>query len=218
MTDFDGHLVQVDRSAQIDQFQAVVTREAVAQQMQDDLRVLGVVLVPAVVERLARAGERQGGDQPDREAGLQKAPGEGTMVVAGGLESAGDRLAEAGLLVDDGQGRLRCVCPALAAAVSPSAARPVYAVPAHRDSAPVPITRTRAWSATEERIVALISRGRTNRQIGSELGLSEKTVESHLTRLFAKSGCRSRVALVAKANQEARRRTGAGAAFRESAA
>src|SRR5215212_700494 len=68
--------------------------------VQGDLRVLGVVLVPAVVERLARASERQGGDQPDREAGLQKAPGEGTMVIAGGLEAAGDRLAEAGQEVD----------------------------------------------------------------------------------------------------------------------
>jgi hypothetical protein len=44
----------------------------------------GIVLVPAVVERLAGAGERQGGDQLDREASLERAPGEGTMVVAGG--------------------------------------------------------------------------------------------------------------------------------------
>src|SRR3954451_17032078 len=50
--------------------------------------------------RASARDERQGGDQPDREAGLQKAPGEWTMVVAGGLESAGDRLAEAGQEVD----------------------------------------------------------------------------------------------------------------------
>src|SRR6185436_1824015 len=68
--------------------------------VQGDLRVLGIVLVPAVVERLARASERQGGDQPDREASLEKTPSEGTMVIAGGLESAGDRLAEAGQEVD----------------------------------------------------------------------------------------------------------------------
>src|SRR5215210_4414650 len=79
----------------------VVLRGADPQHVQGDLRVLGIVLVPAVVERLARASERQGGDQPDREASLKKAPGEGTMVVAGGLESAGDRLAEAGQEADE---------------------------------------------------------------------------------------------------------------------
>ncbi|MER7081814.1 response regulator transcription factor, partial [Saccharopolyspora kobensis] len=61
--------------------------------------------------------------------------------------------------------------------------------------------RSRAWSATEERIVELIGTGRTNRQIGTVLGLSEKTVESHVTRLLAKSGCRSRVGLVVMANR-----------------
>ena len=45
--------------------------------------------------------ERQGGDQPDCEASLKKAPSEGTMVIAGGLESAGDRLAETGQEVDE---------------------------------------------------------------------------------------------------------------------
>src|SRR4051794_1921857 len=79
----------------------VVLRGADPEHVQGDLRVLGVVLVPAVVERLARAGERQGGDQPDREAGLEKAPGEWTMVVAGGLESAGHGLAETGQEVDE---------------------------------------------------------------------------------------------------------------------
>ncbi|WP_246155110.1 helix-turn-helix domain-containing protein [Saccharopolyspora hirsuta] len=43
--------------------------------------------------------------------------------------------------------------------------------------------------------------GRTNRQTGTVLGLSEKTVESHMTRLLAKSGCRSRVGLVVAANR-----------------
>jgi DNA-binding CsgD family transcriptional regulator len=128
-----------------------------------------------------------------------------------------DLLVEEGLLVADTGGRLRCACPALAAAISAEAASPAP-VAAHHGLSPVPVARARAWSAAEERIVELICRGHTNRQIGSELGMSEKTVESHLTRLFAKSGCRSRVGLVAKANQEGRWWTGAGVAFREPAA
>jgi DNA-binding CsgD family transcriptional regulator len=51
-------------------------------------------------------------------------------------------------------------------------------------------------SAAELRIIALIRQGLTNRQIAGALRIGEKTVESHLTRLFAKTGCRSRLDLV----------------------
>jgi DNA-binding NarL/FixJ family response regulator len=37
----------------------------------------------------------------------------------------------------------------------------------------------------------------TNRQIAAEIQVSEKSVERHLTKLFAKAGCRSRLGLVA---------------------
>lgn len=50
-------------------------------------------------------------------------------------------------------------------------------------------------SGTEARIVELIRAGKTNRQIAAGLGVSEKTVERHLTRLFVKTGCRSRIEL-----------------------
>ena len=61
------------------------------QHVQDDLGVLGVVLVPAVVQRLAGAGEGDGGDQPDVEAGLHQAPSQRAVVVPGRLEADGDR-------------------------------------------------------------------------------------------------------------------------------
>ncbi|MZE79854.1 hypothetical protein GTY57_23605 [Streptomyces sp. SID5475] len=64
---------------------------------------------------------------------------------------------------------------------------------------PAPRARGRreALAATERRIIELIGEGLTNRQIALRLQVSEKTVENHLTRLFARTGCRSRVELAA---------------------
>ena len=45
-----------------------------------------------------------------------------------------------------------------------------------------------ALSGREREIAERVAEGRTNREIGSELFLSEKTVEGHLTRIFAKLG------------------------------
>ncbi|MCI2417465.1 AAA family ATPase [Saccharopolyspora sp. K220] len=64
---------------------------------------------------------------------------------------------------------------------------------------PLPRSRTRqtSFSSTEMRIIDLVSDGFTNRRIAALIGVSEKTVESHLTRLFARTGCRSRLELAA---------------------
>ena len=52
-----------------------------------------------------------------------------------------------------------------------------------------------ALSGREREIADLVAAGRTNREIGAELFLSEKTIEGHLTRVFAKLGVGSRAAL-----------------------
>uniref|UniRef100_UPI002FCE2B79 helix-turn-helix transcriptional regulator n=1 Tax=Streptomyces poriticola TaxID=3120506 RepID=UPI002FCE2B79 len=64
---------------------------------------------------------------------------------------------------------------------------------------PAPRARGRrdAPAVTERRIVELIGEGLTNRQIALRLRISEKTVENYLTRLFARTGYRSRVELAA---------------------
>ena len=49
-----------------------------------------------------------------------------------------------------------------------------------------------ALSGREREIADRVAEGRTNREIGAELFLSEKTVEGHLTRVFAKLGVTSR--------------------------
>ncbi|TDV42157.1 helix-turn-helix transcriptional regulator [Actinophytocola oryzae] len=61
----------------------------------------------------------------------------------------------------------------------------------------VPVRRVRQSdvSDVELRIIELIRSGKTNRQIALSLRVSSKTVEKHLTRLFAKAGCRTRHAL-----------------------
>ena len=48
-------------------------------------------------------------------------------------------------------------------------------------------------SGREREIAELVSRGRTNREIAGELFLSEKTIESHLRKVFGKLGVSGRV-------------------------
>ncbi|WP_243788352.1 LuxR family transcriptional regulator [Saccharopolyspora gloriosae] len=118
-----------------------------------------------------------------------------------------DRLVESELLVADVDGRLSCVCAALADSAAGARPGTVRRIRALGSAAPVASLRpvaaspacapdARSWTAAEYRIVDLIGAGRTNRQIASELGVSEKTVEKQLTRLFKRTGCRSRVELV----------------------
>ncbi|WP_258342772.1 helix-turn-helix transcriptional regulator [Saccharopolyspora gregorii] len=131
-----------------------------------------------------------------------------------------DRLVELGALTGDSWDDVACLCPALGAwaeAADPDAPRALRAAgvavsrlsvpgprrPAARTERPAP-----TLSRTEARIVEMVGAGLTNRRIGSALNLSEKTVEGYLTRLFARTGCNSRVELVA-ANLHGRLDSGA---------
>ena len=62
-------------------------------------------------------------------------------------------------------------------------------------------------SRTEREVVELLLGGRTNRLIGLQLGISPRTVETHLAHVFDKLGVRTRVELAAQAGQ--RKRTSA---------
>jgi DNA-binding CsgD family transcriptional regulator len=46
---------------------------------------------------------------------------------------------------------------------------------------------------TEERVALLTAQGLRNREIGTELFMSPRTVETHLSRVFDKLGVKSRV-------------------------
>jgi RNA polymerase sigma factor (sigma-70 family) len=54
-------------------------------------------------------------------------------------------------------------------------------------------------TAREKEVLQLLARGLTNSQIGSELGISEKTVRNHVSSIFAKLRVETRARAVAVA-------------------
>jgi DNA-binding NarL/FixJ family response regulator len=59
-----------------------------------------------------------------------------------------------------------------------------------------------ALSARESEVVRLVVDGASNDEIGARLGISARTVESHLRRLFERLGVASRTELAARALRE----------------
>jgi DNA-binding NarL/FixJ family response regulator len=57
-------------------------------------------------------------------------------------------------------------------------------------------------SPREHDVVRLVAAGRTNDEIGAELGIGAKTVETHLARLFDRLGIASRTELAMRAVRE----------------
>jgi hypothetical protein len=60
-------------------------RGADPQHVQDDLCILRIVLVPAVVQSLTRSRQRHRGNQTQCDAGLEQAEGQRSVIVAGCL-------------------------------------------------------------------------------------------------------------------------------------
>jgi DNA-binding NarL/FixJ family response regulator len=59
-----------------------------------------------------------------------------------------------------------------------------------------------ALSAREREVLRLVVDGASNDEIGGRLGISSRTVESHLRRLFERLGVASRTELAARALRE----------------
>ena len=55
--------------------------------------------------------------------------------------------------------------------------------------------REEGLTAAERRVAALVADGRTNREVAAALSLGQRTVETHLTHIYAKLGVRSRTEL-----------------------
>ncbi len=64
-----------------------------------------------------------------------------------------------------------------------------------RQRAVRPVAGWGALTGTERAVARLVGEGRTNVQVADELGISRRTVESHLYRTFAKLGVRNRTEL-----------------------
>lgn len=62
-----------------------------------------------------------------------------------------------------------------------------------------PRSRQRQLSVREREVVALVVEGRSNDEIAARLGISAKTVESHLTRIYALMDVGSRTELATRA-------------------
>ena len=56
-------------------------------------------------------------------------------------------------------------------------------------------TRIEGLTPAERRVAALVAKGRTNAEVAASLFLAERTVASHLTRVYSKLGVRSRTEL-----------------------
>jgi DNA-binding CsgD family transcriptional regulator len=50
-------------------------------------------------------------------------------------------------------------------------------------------------TSTERRVADLVAAGRTNAEVAAELFMSQRTVESHLSRIYRKLDVRSRTEL-----------------------
>jgi DNA-binding CsgD family transcriptional regulator len=59
-------------------------------------------------------------------------------------------------------------------------------------------TREEGLTGAERRVAALVAQGRTNREVAAALFLSEPTVVTHMTHVYAKLGVRSRAELARK--------------------
>ena len=58
-----------------------------------------------------------------------------------------------------------------------------------------PLVQAAGLSERERQVLELLVAGRTNKEIGTELGLEERTVKSHISRLMRKAGVNNRIAL-----------------------
>jgi DNA-binding NarL/FixJ family response regulator len=86
-----------------------------------------------------------------------------------------------------------------------STARDEHAMtaPTYGTDPPEDFACLRHLTPAERRVAMLVATGATNREIGSRVGVSSKTVEAHLTRIYRKLGARSRVEVAIRIAREA---------------
>ncbi|MRX42445.1 response regulator [Agromyces kandeliae] len=178
---------------------------------EDDLHVVGEAASAEEAVRLAEApgidlvlmdlqfpGALQGVDATRRIRSMPNAP---RVLVLTNYDTDADILGaiEAGasgyLLKDAPPGEL--VAAIRAAAAGESALAPTVASRLDESQR----AGDQRLTVREAEVLALVAAGRTNREIGQALFLSEATVKSHLVHIFTKLGVGSRTAAVARARE-----------------
>jgi DNA-binding NarL/FixJ family response regulator len=111
---------------------------------------------------------------------------------------AAERAGAAGCVPEDVHGgELVAVLHRLATGAPVHGVHAGFPPPAVPPEPPDPLA---GLSATDREIVALISEGLTNRQIGAKLGLSERTIKNHVSRVLAFLGMERRTQIAALAS------------------
>ncbi|TFB53654.1 response regulator [Cryobacterium tagatosivorans] len=152
--------------------------------------------VDLVLMDLQFTGELQGAEAT---RAVRSRPGAPRVLVLTNYDTDADILGAieagaSGYLLKDAP-PVELVAAVRAAAAGESALAP--AVASRLDTCTqVPETRL---SLREAEVLTLVAAGRSNRQIGQDLFLSEATVKSHLAHIFAKLGVGSRTSAVAAA-------------------
>ena len=178
----------------------VPAAQAACDELVEVARSLGSAMLAAVSDRATGAVQLANGDAATALAPLRRASS-GFRNIEAPYE-----VARTGILIARARGALgdeegasleldasRATLEALGAVADLAALkRPVPHVEA---SGNIPLT------AREVQVLRLVARGSTNRSIGAELGLSERTVDRHVSNIFAKLGVSSRAAATAFAYQ-----------------
>jgi DNA-binding CsgD family transcriptional regulator len=85
------------------------------------------------------------------------------------------------------------------AALEANAGGASQSVPSARDKLSASPTQPHKLSPRELEVLRLVAAGKTNKQIGRDLGVSEKTIDRHVSNIFAKLAVSSRTAATAYA-------------------
>jgi DNA-binding NarL/FixJ family response regulator len=162
---------------------------------EDAVRLAAASDVDLVLMDLQYPGVMQGAEATRR---IRSQPGSPRVLVLTNYDTDADILGaiEAGasgyLLKDAPPAEL--IAAVHAAAVGDAALAP--GVSSRLDAS---LASSERLTVREAEVLSLVAEGRTNREIGRALFLSEATVKSHLVHIFTKLGVGSRTAAVARA-------------------
>ncbi len=131
-------------------------------------------------------------------------PPDDKRVLEPFLEDARSRLDEAAFQAAWEEGRAMTETQAVEYALSEEEEQDAPTLDAVPEQPPPPLADepTERLTAREREVALLVARGLTNRQIASELSISERTVENHVRRILKKLGFSSRSRIAAWVAQQ----------------